>query len=215
MIKRINLILTIVIIYISFIICLDILYKNIYVEAKTMSDLMYFKTYFSNNDIIGSINIKGTNINTLLVKGKDNKYYLNHSIYKGEDIKGSIFVDYRTNLNSNQINIYGHNSKKYNLIFKELEEYKDKSFYDKHKIIEIWDGNKTNKYEIFSVQIIKKDYYHMNVNPSDKELHIKKLNKSIYDTGIKAGIEDKILILQTCNYKPKNTYILIIAKMIS
>lgn len=214
MIKKITTILIILTTYISFTICLDILYKNIYVEAKTTSDLMYFKTYFSNNDIIGSLKIKGTNINTLLVKGVDNKYYLNHSIYKEKDKLGSIFVDYRTNLNSEQINIYGHNSKEYNLMFKELEKYKDKEFYKEHKIIELWDGNNTYKYEIFSVQIVK-NKTHMDVNPSNKETHIKSLNKSIYNTGIKASSKDKILILQTCNYKPKTTYLLIIAKRIN
>lgn len=214
MIKRINTILIVVTIYTLFTIILSVLYNNIYVSAKEVNDLMYFKTYFSNNDIIGSLKIKGTNINTLLVKGVDNKYYLNHSIYKEEDIKGSIFVDYRTNLNSTQINIYGHNSKKYNLMFKELEKYKDKEFYNEHKVIEIWDGINIYKYKIFSIQIVRKDSYHMNINLVNKESYIKKLNKSIYDTGENASVNDKILILQTCNYKPKNTYILIIAKLI-
>lgn len=210
MIKIINRILITITIYILFTLFLNNLYNDIYVEAKEVNDLIYFKEYFSNNDIIGSLKIQGTNINTLLVKGIDNKYYLNHSIYKEEDIKGSIFVDYRTNLNSNQINIYGHNSKRYNLIFKELEKYKDKSFYDKHKIIELWDGINTYKYEIFSVKIVNKKSKHMDINNKD----IKELNKSIYNTGVTANEEDKILILQTCNYKPKNTYILVIAKLI-
>lgn len=211
MIKKINALLIILTIYLLFTICLDILYKKIYVESKTISDLIYFKDYFSNNDIIGSLKIKGTKINTLLVKGIDNKYYLNHSIYKEKDIKGSIFIDYRTHLNSNQINIYGHNSKKYNLMFKELEKYKDKEFYNKHKIIEIKDGKNTHKYEIFSVKIVNKNSNHMDINNKN---YIKELNKSIYDTGVSANKDDKILILQTCNYKPKNTYILIIAKLI-
>jgi len=210
MIKIINRVLITITIYILFTLFLNHLYNNIYVEAKEINDLIYFKEYFSNNNIIGSLKIKDTNINTLLVKGKDNQYYLNHSIYKEEDIKGSIYVDYRTNLNSSQINIYGHNSKKYNLMFKELEKYKDKSFYDKHKIIELWDGINTYKYEIFSVKIVNKKSDHMNINNKN----IKELNKSIYNTGITANKEDKILILQTCNYKPKNTYLLVIAKLV-
>ena len=150
----------------------------------------------------------------MLVKSTNNEYYLNHSILKKEDKKGAIYVDYRTDLNSKQINIYGHNSKKYNLKFNELEKYKDKQFYDKHKIIEIWDGNNIQKYKIFSIQIVNKNSQHINVNPTDRESHIKKLNSSIYETKLKANINDKILILQTCNYNPKNTYILIISKMI-
>ena len=211
MIKRINTILIVVTIYILFTIFLNILYNNIYISAKEVNDLIYFKEYFSNNDIIGSLKINGTNINTLLVKGYDNKYYLNHSIYKEKDIKGSIFVDYRTNLNSKQINIYGHNSTKYNLMFKELEKYKNKDFYNEHKKIEIWDGINIYKYKIFSIKIVNKNSKHIDINNKD---NIKELNKSIYNTGESASNNDKILILQTCNYKPKNTYILVIAKLI-
>lgn len=197
------------------IICAYVLQYKQNDKTKEVSELLYFKEYFSNNDIVGTLKIRGTNINTLLVKGGDNKYYLNHSIYKEKDIKGSIFIDYRTNLNSKQINIYGHNSKKHLLMFKELEKYKKKEFYNKHKIIEIWDGINIYKYEIFSVKIVNKKSNHMDLNPDNKEKYIKNLNKSIYNTGIKASVNDKILILQTCNYNPKNTFILVIAKLIS
>lgn len=181
------------------------------IEEKTLE---YYKEYYSNNDIIGSLKIEGTNIDTLIVKGNDNDYYLNHSIEKKYDVIGSIYADYRVDLNSKQINIYGHNSQVYDVIFKELENYFDKSYYDQHKYIEIWDGKNTYLYEIFSIQIITTDYEHMKVFPSDWEEHIKKLSKSIYETGITADIEDDILVLQTCNYKPLNSYLIIISKKI-
>ena len=39
-------------------------------------------------------------------------------------------MDYRQNLDSKQINIYGHNSTKYNPPFKILENYLNKEYYD-------------------------------------------------------------------------------------
>lgn len=181
-------------------------------DNSKIYDLNYYKDYYLNEDIIGSIKVNGTKIDTLLLKSNNNEYYLNHSINKEYDIKGSIFVDYRTNLNSKQINIYGHNSKEYDLPFKELEKYKDKAFYDGHKMIEIWNGKEVINYEIFSVQIVENNSEHMNI--IFDENHLEKLSNSVYNTGVSASTLDQILILQTCNYNPKNTYILVIAKRV-
>ena len=63
--------------------------------------LDYYRNYYNNNNIVGSLKIEGTDIDTLLVQGDDNKYYLNHSIKNEYDELGSVFVDYRTDLSSN------------------------------------------------------------------------------------------------------------------
>ena len=183
-------------------------------EDEAKYDLNYFRNYYSNNDIIGSIKINGTKIDNLIVKTTNNKYYLNHSLRKEYDERGSIFLDYRTNLNSKQLNIYGHNSNVYDLPFKELEKYLDKEFYNSHKYVEIWNGEETIYYEIFSVQIVTNDYEHMNLFPSNLEPHLNKLNESIYDTGVKATIDDQILVLQTCSYNPKNSLIIVNSKKV-
>lgn len=183
-------------------------------KDETKYDLDYFRNYYSNNDIIGSIKIDGTKINNLIVKTINNKYYLNHSLKKEYDERGSIFLDYRTDLNSRQINIYGHNSNVYDLPFKELEKYLDQDFYNSHKYVEIWNGQETIYYEIFSVQIVTNDYEHMNLFPSDLEPHLNKLNESIYDTGLKTTKDDQILVLQTCSYKYKNSLVIINSKKV-
>lgn len=176
--------------------------------------LDYYKDYYSNNDIVGRLKIYGTNIDTLLVQSTNNDYYLNHTIEKKYSVRGSIFVDYRTNLSSKHINIYGHNSKVYDLMFRELENYLDSNYYEGHRYIELWDGVNTYIYEIFSIQIITSDYEHMNINSSNWSEHISKLNKSIYDTNKSATIEDEILVIQTCIYSPANSFLLINAKKI-
>lgn len=210
--KIINILIIILVIFLSYMFIYNKNDSQVKEDDSKIYDLNYYKDYYLNEDIIGSLKIKGTKIDTLLVKSNNNKYYLNHSINKEYDIKGSIFVDYRTNLNSKQINIYGHNSKEYDLPFKELEKYKDKAFYDSHKIIEIWNGKEVINYEIFSVQIVADNSEHMNINFDEK--HLEKLSNSIYNTGVVASIVDQILVLQTCNYNPKNTYLLVIAKRV-
>lgn len=184
------------------------------IENKSSYTLDYYKNYYSNDDIVGRLKIYDTKIDTLLVQGTNNDYYLNHTLEKKYSVRGSIFVDYRTNLNSKHINIYGHNSNVYNLMFKELENYLDSKYYENHKYIELWNGVNTYIYEIFSIQIITSDYEHMDTNPIDWSKHISKLNNSIYDTKNSATIEDEILVIQTCIYKPNNSFLLLNAKKI-
>lgn len=183
-------------------------------SKKTEYDLDYLRSYYNNNDIIGAIKIEGTKINNLIVKSTDNKYYLNHALNKEYDERGSIFVDYRVDLNSKQINIYGHNSNVFELPFKELEKYLNREFYNSHKYVEIYNGSKKIIYEIFSVQIVTQDYEHMNIFPTDLQNHVNQLNESVYETSTKATIDDEILVLQTCGYNPKGSLIIINSKKI-
>lgn len=183
-------------------------------EKVDLHDLKYYRNYYGNDDIVGTLKIDGTSIYTLLAQGNNNKFYLNHSLYGKYDGVGTSFVDYRTKLSSKQINIYGHNSRWHHVMFKDLEKYLNKNFYKKHKYIKLWDGNKESTYEIFSVQIVKGSYEHMKVNPSDQEAHIEKLKESIYDTGIDVNVGDELLILQTCSYKPKNSFLIVSSKKI-
>jgi sortase B len=191
--------------------------NNIKEEVSLIQEtlpLEYYKKYYLNEDIVGSLKIDGTNIDTLLVKATDNNYYLNHNLKKEYDEIGSIFVDYRVDLDSKQINIYGHNSNVYDVMFKELEKYLSKDFYENHKYITIWNGNKTIVYEIFSVQVITNNYEYMNVDSTDWDKHIEELNKSLYKTNITATTKDDILVIQTCNYNPINSFLIINSKKI-
>lgn len=179
------------------------------------------KEEYDNPDIIGAINILGTDISEILVQGEDNDYYLNHNLYNLKDVKGATFLDYRINLDSKKILIYGHNSSSLEVPFKELENYYDEEFYEKHKYIEIVTNKKVKKYEIFSVYVETSNWDYMNIdfeNEIDWYNHLKELNeKSWYDTGVDVSENDEVLILQTCshhkdykNYDKK--YLLIIAR---
>ena len=174
-----------------------------------------YQNYYHNDDIIARLVIEGTNIDSLLVKTTNNKFYLNHTLYKTKNYKGSNFVDYRTPLDSKQINIYGHNSKEGNMMFTELEKYLDKDFYEDHKYINLYDGKNTRVYEIASVYIDKTSHEHIIVNPSNRKDHIDKLSQfSIYKTDTDLKEDDDLIILQTCYYKPKNSYLVVVAKRI-
>lgn len=227
--KKISMILFDLLLFVSFVVSIFCSYNYVSFEMrkKQIEDdiseelsvlngseytLDYYKNYYHNEDIIGRLKIYNTKVDTLIVQSTNNEYYLNHTLEKKYDDRGSIFADYRTDLSSKQINIYGHNSNAYDLMFKELEKYLDNDYYEEHKHIELWDGIDKHIYEIFSVQIVTSNYEHMNINSNDWSNHISKLNNSIYDTKSIATVEDEILIIQTCLYNPVNSLLLINAK---
>lgn len=174
------------------------------------------KTY-KNEDIIARLEIPNL-FNILITQTDNNDYYLTHSIKKEKNKKGTEFMDYRVTKTSNQINIYGHNSKTYNLPFSKLESFLEKDYFDKNKYVLLQFEKERRIYEIISIKEITTDYTHMKVNVKKEEFneHITKLtNNSINKRDIKYNENSNILVLQTCSYNQEKTYYIIVAIEIS
>ena len=179
---------------------------------------------YNNNDIKGILEIENTDYIVPVLQESDNDYYLNHDAYGNSNYMGSIYLDYRVDIDSSKkLLIYGHNSSNIDMPFKILEEFYDKDYYDNHKYVLLTTSTTKKKYEIFSVYVETSDFSYMDVNfASDKDYleHLTKLKeKSMYDTGVEVTSDDEILILQTCsthkdyrNYQKK--YLLIILRRV-
>lgn len=187
------------------------------VKEKTVRDyIIDLQTKFNNIDIKGILNVSGLNVSIPIVKGKDNSYYLKHAVNKNKSVIGSVFMDYRNNTNSRQINIYGHNSTRFNPPFKVLEGYLEKEYYEKNKYIEFLVNDETRKYEIFSVIIADKDdtEEHMQFNYSNDNdwlKHFERLKKkSKYKINVNVRKTDNIIVLQTCIFGKYHNKLLVI-----
>lgn len=182
------------------------------------------KAQYNNDDVVGILEINNTDYVVPIMQGKDNEYYLNHTPDGKSNFMGSIYLDYRVDIDSSKkILIYGHNSSRVDMPFKILEEFYDKDYYDNHKYIEITTVTTKKKYEIFSVHVETSDFTFMNINFENDEEYLKHLQKlkdrSMYDTGVEVTSDDEVLIFQTCsthsdyrNYKKK--YLLIILRRV-
>lgn len=186
---------------------------------KTINNL---KNEYNNDDIVGILKID-EELEVPLLQTSNNEYYLNHTIDNKESIYGAIFLDYRTDIDSKKLLIYGHSSIKTDIPFNTLENYYDKEYYNNHKYISLTTKKGEKIYEIFSVYVETSDFSYMNINFIDDEDYYKHINnlkdKSLYDTSIELNEDDEILILQTCsthqdykNYDKK--YLLIISRRI-
>jgi len=161
-------------------------------------------------------------INNLITKEPvmqttDNDFYMNHNNKKEEFIGGSLFVDYRINLNSTRkIIIYGHSSSTVDIPFTKLLGYKKQDFFLNHQDIELDYKDKRETYQVFTVMLLKEDYFYTRLEFSDETFikHLEELKKkSIYDTGINIDKTNKILILQTCSQDEDGLYLVIGAKL--
>lgn len=170
----------------------------------------------ANQDIVGHIKIPNTKIDYNIVKTTDNKYYLNHNIKKEIDPLGAVFIDYRNKLSDRKILIYGHNSKTKIAPLKELENYLDYTYFKNNNLIYLKLENNNYIYKIFSVILIDKDNYtytKLNYTTDEYINHLNWLqNASIHKSNVALEPNSHIIIIQTCNYYPKESFLLISAK---
>lgn len=200
---------------------INVINEDLIYEVNYLDDI---KEKYDNEDIVGIINIEGTDIKEVVLQGEDNEYYLNHNINKKFDIKGSVYLDYRVNIDDSKKKIiYSHNSKNLKVPFKTLDNYYNYDYYKEHEFIELITNNEIQRYQIFSVYVETKDWDYMKVDFKDNNewyKHLTKLkNESLYETDVSINQDDDILILQTCclnkDYKQyKNKYLLVIAKKV-
>ena len=185
-----------------------------YEEIK--KEINTYQTKFSNEEIIGTLKIPGTTLDTVLVQGEDNDFYLNHAIDKKYNIYGSIYLDYRINTTDRKLIFYGHNSKNLITEFKELEKFLDWNFFNENQHIHLVTDAGRELYQIFSVMVVT-DNRHTMITFNDKGYsdHLKWMKEnSIYDTLVDVESFDKIITLQTCYYEPLDSFLIVNAKKI-
>ena len=169
--------------------------KNENTNEVESIDWEFLKTL--NEDIIGWIEIEGTNVNYPILKDK-NLYYMNHSFDKKNNRSGSIFVQ-DSILQHNETIIYGHNMRN-NSMFSNLEKFLNKDFLEEHPKIKIYTPNGDYICNIFSVYTISFEDEENNLENLNYEQKIEYYkNNSKYTINCKDNI-NKIIKLSTCSY---------------
>lgn len=158
-----------------------------------------------NNDIVGWINVPGTNIDYPFVQAKDNKFYLNHSFDKKYNDAGWIFLDYRNDINNLSKNniIYGH-ARIDKTMFGSLRNTLKKEWFNNidNRIVKISTLKQNTLWQVFSIYHIKTEPYYITVNfNNENDFHkyiSKSLNRSVYNFNVNINTSDTILTLSTC-----------------
>ena len=192
---------------------------------KTERMLQIAELQKENSEIVGWLEIEGTNINYPVLQGINNDYYLTHN-YKHEKVSGgSLFLDkaYDFSIPSSNLLIYGHRNKK-GLLFEDLIKYKDEEFYKEHTTIKFTTAEEEAVYEIISAFNSRVYYqneknvfrYYFFVNAENREEYEEFVNNSkkasLYETGVTAEYGEQLLTLSTCDYSQKNGRFAVVAK---
>ncbi|MBJ7983078.1 class B sortase [Bacillus cereus] len=158
-----------------------------------------------NPEIVGWITMDDTQINYPIVQAKDNDYYLYRN-YKGEDMRaGSIFMDHRNDVKSQNRNtiLYGHRMKDGSM-FGSLKKILEEDFFMSHRKLyydTLFEGYDV---EVFSVYTTTTDFYYIETDFGSNEDYASFLEKikerSLYQTDTKVTADDQILTLSTCDY---------------
>lgn len=122
-----------------------------------------------NNEYKMWVQIPNTNINYPIMQGIDNDVYLHGDFNKEYYYPGSIFVDYRNNIeNDENIWIYGHHMKDESM-FHNLVKLKSEDYFNENPYITILKDGITYKYEIFSIFVVKDDEANIVFDFSNKD----------------------------------------------
>lgn len=157
-----------------------------------------------NDEAKGYIKLDGTRIQYPILEHSDNEFYLNRGSDKVFNGAGSIFIDYRTaGLEGDLCIIYGHNMLDGSM-FKDLMNFRDKSFCKKHPTFDIYVGHKHYIYYVFSVFSTKdvddNIYKYGFESRTEFQNWINRVyNKSGYKFECdKPTVDDKIIMCSTC-----------------
>lgn len=187
------------------------------VEEKEVKkyDIDFNSLKEENPDTVAYLKVNNTNIDYIVLKGKNNSYYLNHNFEKKKNVAGWVFSDYHNKFDGNDKNIviFGHNMKNGSM-FGTLKYVLKKEWFDNkdnHKILLV-DENGEHYYQVFSTYIINVEDYYINTNFKSNDDFYKFINvlkdRSKYDYDVSLDKSDNILTLSTCSSAGKKRVVL-------
>ena len=189
----------------------------------------YQAVYALNNDLVGWINIPGTNIDYPVMQTPTRKdYYLYRNFDKEWSSWGSIYVREECDVfgPSDNVVIYGHRMKDKTMFYQLENNYTKKSFWQDHQYFTFDTLYEHHTYQIiaaFNVDVTANDFfaYHLYNDFANEEEFNQFMatvhSMQLYDTGLTAEYGDQLLTLSTCR---NNTYyynqrFVVVAKRIS
>jgi|SRR5690625_2730968 len=158
-----------------------------------------------NEDLVGWITMEGTQIDYPIVQAGDNVEYLTRNFYKDDNRAGSIFMDFRNDIESAGENtiLYGHRMKDGSM-FEQLSKYQDAEFFEAHQTFQFDTLYDSYEAEIFAVYATTTDFNYIQTdfaNDEEYEQLIKNIEaESIYETDVEVSASDQIITLSTCDY---------------
>lgn len=178
-----------------------------------------------NDDFVGWLTVKGTNIDyPVMQTPEDEEYYLHRNFYKQYDYSGVPFCNAAADVErpSDNIVIYGHHMRA-GTMFNHLTLFQDSEFYAKHKTFTFDTIYRTGTYEIVAVcltHVNEGAFKYWEVTDCTEDEFNEYVNwlasKSLYKTDGIDDVEygDRLVTLSTCAYHTTNGRLIVVGKLI-
>jgi sortase, SrtB family len=167
-------------------------------------DFKYLRS--QNSDVIGWINVPGTDIDyPVLYDTSDDLYYLSHTYTGTYNFAGSIFVldDNTDNFTDFNTVVYGHNMAS-GAMFAQLHRFEKKDFFDEHNTIVLYTPESKLTYRIFAayrtdnLNIMQNNDFSTSAARSDYIAGIYEHSYANFDHDVAVTADDRIVTLSTC-----------------
>lgn len=174
-----------------------------------------------NDELVGWITMEGTQIDYPILKASNNVDYLKRDFYKKSNIAGSIFMDFRNDVESMGQNtiVYGHRMKDGSM-FEQLTKYQDPEFFKGHQTFEFDTLYDSYEAEVFAVYITTTEFDYIQTDFENdveyEQLLTKIQEESMIETDVEVNADDHILTLSTCDYNldPNHGRLVVQAKLV-
>jgi len=181
-------------------------------ESRILPELR--DIYELNHDLVGWLYIEDTNIDYPVVQSDDGKFYLKHDFYGRSNANGQIILEDKCDPYTPSYNLVlsGHHMNS-GAMFGRLGYYKDRDYWETHKIVEFDTLMARKRYVVFAA-FYSADYdeheegfrYSADIQYKlDADMWLAEIQKNkIYDTGIKAEFGDEFITLTTCDHSRRH-----------
>ncbi len=185
----------------------------------------YAQLYLDNPDLVGWIQIEGTEVNYPVMQTPDRPDYYLYRNFEGKDSRrGCIYVDEACDVfaPSDNLTIYGHHMQDGSM-FTKVTRYSSRSFYQEHPYIIFNTLLEKNTYEIIAVfrttasvgQGFRYNAFVDASSPEEFDEYVSTCKRlSLYSIATTAEFGDKLITLSTCEYTQTNGRFVVVAKLI-
>lgn len=156
-----------------------------------------------NEEVVGWIEIPGTQLSYPLMQGGDNQFYTAHNWKREASSGGAVFLEATSSPDLTDFHTvaYAHRMRN-GTMFGTLKYYREQEFWQEHPDFYIAADDGIYRYDIFSAQEVevKGIVYRLDIEESHLEEEFLQycIENSVLDTGIIPEPEDRILTLSTC-----------------
>lgn len=169
-----------------------------------------------NKDVVGWLDVYGTNIDYPIVQGEDDWKYINTDVKGNYSLTGALFLSSRNKADFSDFNsiIYGHNMTP-RIMFGNIKDFRDRAFFEEHKYGELFDGKQ--EYGICFFAVLNVDAYDTNVYKianAEKNAYVEHLlEMSLHKREVDIEEGDRIVLLSTCSTTETNGRDILVGKI--